>query len=266
MKAFLTQMSTDGRLILRNIFLWITLGFLVLIIVVVNFLLPKEINRLPETDEIVQEYSIPIQYTYTSEVQVPPPFNKRMVPLMISLEAVMTGILLAGVLILTEKERQLIRAYRVSPAGAFSYVSAKVVLFSLVGVVYSCLIAVFTVGFDFHIGPFLWLSFLASALFTLMGMAVSVFLRSLSTWLMIMAFLIGTNTLVLFAYIFPSGAMDIMKILPAYTMIFAYERTLFGVSGFADVGLETLTLWVAGLFILCLICVRFRLLRPYKGE
>lgn len=208
----------------------------------------------------------PVAFSHSSEELEPPSFNKRMVPMMISLEAVMTGILLAGVLMLTEKERRITCAYRVSPAGALSYVLAKTVLFSAVGMLYSFLIAVFTVGFNFHMGPFLLLSFLASALFTLMGMAVSVFMQNLSTWLMLMAFLIGTNTIVLFAYIFPAVSMEFMKLLPAYTMIFAYERTMFGPAGLDGNGFGTLALWVAGLFVLCLACVRFRLLRPHKGE
>lgn len=323
MRAFLTQMATDGRLTLKNIFLWITVGFLVLIVILVNFFLPKEVTTQPITvvhyglelpghreagslaeleemvrqdDKLVGVYeahgqlvvlvnhlsekqaatalatilddnkSTPIQYSQTSEATEPPPFNKRMVPMMISLEAVMTGILLVGVMILTEKERGITRAYRVSPAGTLGYVLAKTTLFSLVGMTYSFLIAVFTVGFNFHIGPFLLLSFLASALFTLMGMAVSVFLQSLSTWLMLMAFLIGTNTLVLFAYIFPAISMDFMKVLPAYTMIFAYERTMFGPAGFAGNGFGILAMWTLALFALCLLCVRFRLLRPHKGE
>lgn len=323
MKAFLSQMATDGKLTLKNIFLWITIGFLIVIVVTVNFFLPKEnitppvrvahfgmdlpehteaasieeleamvkqdatlVGVYKEDGELVvltnnlskkqaaaaltgileQKAGVRVHYTHTAEILEPPPFNKRMVPMMISLEAVMTGILLAGVLMLTEKERRITRAYRVSPAGAVSYVLAKTILLSLVGMVYSFLIALFTVGLDFHVGPFLLLSFLASALFTLMGMAVTVFLQSLSTWLMLMAFLIGTNTIVLFAYIFPAISMDFMKVLPAYTMIFAYERTMFGAPGFAGGGFETMALWVAGLFILCLACVRFRLLRPHKGE
>lgn len=323
MKAFIMQMTTDLKLTLKNIFLWITLAFLVVIIVVINFFLPKEdtsphvtvvhyglelpncqeAGSIEELEDMVQQddqlagiynsngtlvvlsnhlsqkqsaivlstmlkpvNSRPVPYSYTSEVQTPPPFNKRMVPMMICLEAVMTGILLAGVLILTEKEYHITRAYRISPAGAVSYVLAKAILFSLAGMVYSVLIAVFTIGLDFHTGPFLLLSFLASALFTLLGMTASVFMQSLSTWLMLMAFLIGTNTIVIFAYILPAISLDFMKILPAYTIIFAYERTLFGSAQIAGAGFEVMAGWVICLFILCVICVRFRLLQPHKGE
>ena len=83
---------------------------------------------------------------------------------------------------------------------------------------------------------------------------------------MLMAALIGVNTLVLFAYSFPSISMDFMKVLPAYTMIFAYERTMFGPAGFFGNGFGVMALWMLGLFALCLFCVRFRLLRPHKGE
>lgn len=47
MKAFLTQMATDGKLALKNIFLWITIGFLIIIVVSVNFFLPKESTARP---------------------------------------------------------------------------------------------------------------------------------------------------------------------------------------------------------------------------
>lgn len=323
MKTLLIQMTTDAKLIMKNIFLWITAGFLVLIIIVVNFFLPKEtvaesiiiahygmefsegpeaggVEELTEMvrkdgnmigvyakdDEVVvvvnnlsekqargavsrifeRENGIPVNYSYTSQVIPPAPFHKRMVPMMISLEAVMTGILLAGIMMLTEKERRITSAYRVSPAGAVSYVMAKTILFSLIGMLYSFLIALFTVGMDIHVGPFLLLSFMVSALFTLMGMAVSVFLKSLGNWLLLMAFLIGTNTIVLFAYIFPAGSMDFMKVLPAYPMIFAFERTMFGPAGYAGNGFGVLALWTVGMFVLCLLCVRFRLLRPHRGE
>ncbi len=323
MKTLFIQMAADGKLILNNIFFRITIGFLVLIILTVHFILPKGAANasvkivqfgmglvgLPEADSIVEleefvradenvigvyeqngelavlvnnlsekqaraalgqisprEDGVPIRFSHTSQITQPAPFHMRMVPMMISVEAVMTGILLAGVLTLNEKERMITRAYRVSPAGALSYVASKTVLFSLVGAAYSFLIAVFTVGFDIHIGPFLLLSFIVSALFTLMGMAVTVFLKSLTSWLLWMAFVIGTNTVVLFAYIFPSVPMDYMKLLPAYPMIFAYEWTMFGLGGYAGNGLEILALWAVALFAVCLMCVKFRLLRPHRGE
>lgn len=261
MKAILTMLQTDARLVRKNIFFWVTIGFLILIVVSVNFLLP---SGTVETDAAAGFPADALTITYLGPVSEPAPFNLRMVPLCICCEAVITGILLSGVLILSEKSEGIARAYRISPGTALEYVLAKTLLFSIIGSLYSLLIAVFTIGFTFNLLPFILLAFTASALFTLIGIAMTVFMRSVSNWLMVLAFVVGINMLAMFSYLFPAAAVDFLKILPAYPIFFAFDNILFGTQSLKGFG--TIALWTAASLLLCLGCVKYRLLRPHKGE
>lgn len=200
----------------------------------------------------------------TGSTITPPPFNKRCLPVFICFEAVVQGFLLAGVLMLNEKSGKIVRALQVAPVSALHYWIAKILLFSVVGSLYALLMATFTVGFHFPVVPFILVSVLASAIFTMLGMITAVFFRSLNNWFMLASLILGINMLTMFAYIFPSMTLPFMRLIPSYPFIFIFEQILFGkLKLTADT--FSIIVWLSVLCVVSIFCVKRKFLRPQKG-
>lgn len=202
--------------------------------------------------------------TQTGGTITPPPFNKHCLPVFICFEAIVQGFLLAGVLMLNEKSGKIVRALQVSPLQAFQYWMAKILLFSIVGSLYALLMAVFTVGFSMSFVPFILVSMLASATFTMLGMITAVFFRSLNNWFMLAALILGVNMLTMFAYVFPSLSFPFMRLLPSYPFIFIYEQILFG-SFRLTFDAVSILVWLLALCVASIVCIKIKYLRPQKG-
>ncbi len=159
------------------------------------------------------------------------PGNIRLTPVFICFEALISGFLMAGILLLEEKEGKTIKAYRVSPAGTIHYVCGKMLLFSIMGTVYSLLLAVLITGFQFEWISFILLAFLSSALFTLFGLSVTVFFRDISSWFSISIVVLTVNMLTMVSYSSPSFSPAWIRLIPSYPIIFGFEEVLFGTAG-----------------------------------
>lgn len=322
MKSVLSLMTVDLKMVLKNIFFWVLVGMLIVIVLVVNFLLPQKIEtnspdivtygfeatgykqagNIDELKELVAEnknivgvilenerftvlanhYSekqaaavvLPFSDRNTGTTQVlisqtgntvnPPPFNKRCLPVFICFEAVVQGFLLAGVLMLNEKSGKIVRALQISPLHTFHYWLAKILLFSVIGSLYALFMAVFTVGLSFSVIPFILVSMLASAIFTMIGIITAVFFRSLNNWFMLASLILGINMLTMFAYIFPSLSLPFMRLIPSYPFIFIFEQILFGSLKLTSEAVSIIV-WLSVLSVASLICIKNKFLRPQKG-
>jgi fluoroquinolone transport system permease protein len=178
------------------------------------------------------------------------PFNERMTPVFICFEALVIGFILGGALMLSEKEEGTIHALRISPMGAHRYLISKTMLFSLIGALYALLMAIFCVGTGFSIVSFILLSFFGAAIFSLIGLAFSTLFKDMSSWFFSMALLLSVNMLPVVAYLEPSFSPLWMKAIPSYSIIFAYERILFGLSGNSLPVVLTVAGWCTGSYVL----------------
>lgn len=193
------------------------------------------------------------------------PQNIRLAPIFICFEALVLGYLLSGILMLSEKEQMTIKAFRVSPAGTVPYVLGKTLLFAALGTLYALLMAVLIVGVRFDWGGFLLLSFLSSALFTLLGLSVTVFFRDMSSWFFTALLILSANMLTMASYSAPSFSPFWIRMIPSYPVIFGFAHILFG-SGKGIAGtLLTVTIETVVLFALSCILVRLKLLKSGRS-
>lgn len=250
MKRIITLIVLDAKLTVKNIFFWITFVMFAAIIITVHLMALFEANQ------------IPAQCEYLSGRVELLPFHERIVPIFICFEALTAGMMLSGALLLTEKSQKTLQAYQVSPSGTVSYIIAKTLFLSAAGTTYSFLIALLTLGLTFPLGRMLLLSFLSSALFTIIGIIIAIFVRSVSNWIMMLAFILGSNMLTLFSYLYPAVPIKYMKLLPAYPVLFQMEQILF--AGRVGTGLGAIVLWLAVSIAICYIAVKYVLLRPQK--
>ncbi len=177
------------------------------------------------------------------------PFNKRMTPVFICFEALIIGFILGGVLLLSEKEEGTIRAMRIAPIGVDKYLISKTGLFSIIAVLYSFLMALFCIGFNFPVLSFALLSFFGAAIFSLIGLAFTTFFKDMSSWFFSMALLLSINMLPVVAYSEPSFSPLWLRVIPSYSMIFAYENILFGMGRSLIPVVFTVAGWCIGAYL-----------------
>jgi hypothetical protein len=178
------------------------------------------------------------------------PFNKRMTPVFICFEALIIGFILGGALMLSEKEEGTIRAMRIAPIGADKYLISKTVLFSIIAVLYALLMAFFCIGLNFAIFHFVLLSFFGASIFSLIGLAFTTLFRDMSSWFFSMALLLSVNMLPVVAYSDASFSPLWLRMIPSYSLIFAYENILFGMGRSLLPTVFTVMGWCIGAYVI----------------
>lgn len=191
--------------------------------------------------------------------------NKRLTPVFICFEAIVLGFLMAGVLMLGEKQEQTLRAYRVSPGGAFAYIASKTLLLALLGTLYALLMTVFTIGIHFDWFNFIAISLLGCAFYSLLGLCVTVFFRDISSWFFLAALILSINMLPSVSYSVPTFSPAWISHIPSYTTIFAYEEILFDTGKSLSSAYLLLSLETAAAFALSMFLIKKKLLTAAKG-
>lgn len=182
-------------------------------------------------------------------------FNKRMTPVFIAFEALIIGFILGGALLLAEKEEETIKALRVAPLGVDRYLLSKTLLFSIIAVLYALLMAVFCVGLSFSVLRFILLSFFGAAVFSLIGLAFASVFKDMSSWFFSMAVLLSVNMLPVISYTQPSFSPLWLRLIPSYSIIFAYENILFGMGRSSLPAVLTVGGWCVGAYLLSRLTV-----------
>ena len=193
------------------------------------------------------------------------PENIRLAPVFICFEAVVLGFLMAGILMLSEKEQKRIKAYRVSPGGALAYVISKALIFGIFGTIYALLMAVLIIGFDFNWPGFILLAFVSSVLFTLLGLAVTVFFNDMSNWFFTAVLILAINMTTMVSYSVPAFSPFWIRLIPSYTIIFGFEDVLFGAGRNIARALIITSVEAAALFAAACALVRIKLLKAGRS-
>jgi len=201
-----------------------------------------------------------------NDASVTIPFNKRMMPVFICFEALVIGFILGGALMLSEKEEGTIRALRIAPTGVDRYLISKTVLFSIIAVLYALLMAFFCVGFGFPAARFVLLSFFGAAVFSLIGLAFTTLFKDMSSWFFSMALLLSVNMLPVVAYSQPSFSPIWVRVIPSYSIIFAYENILFGMGRSPMPAVLTVAGWCVGSYLITRLAVGRYLLSKGGGK
>ena len=205
-----------------------------------------------------------VEVTNLDEAAKEIPFNLLFTPVFIAFEALMTGFILGGALMLAEKQDGTVRALRVSPFGAVNYVIAKTLLFSLIGTVYAALICLLTVGVSVNWALFLLLSFFGTAIFTMIGLAYTSPFHDMSGWFFSMVVLLSVNMLPVISYSNPAFTPFWMRLIPSYPILMAYRGAMFG--GTVDFWPVALSIayWCAVSFLLAVVFVQRKHLKGVK--
>lgn len=194
------------------------------------------------------------------EEAAPVPQNKRLMPTFICFEAIVTGFLMAAILLLGEKQEMVLKAYRISPGGTASYIISKVLLFAVVGTIYASLMTVLTVGVNFNWGLFLLLTLLGCILYTLFGLGVAVFFKDISSWFFVATLVLSINMLPMVSYSAPTFSSVWLQYIPSYPLMFAYSEVLFQTGKGIGSTLLLLTGEIIAAALICGVLIKKKLL------
>ncbi len=230
---------------------------------------PKAINALEAALQItwLQVADLGYQKVHEQVILRPdlekPPFSKSMLPLLMGLEVVMLGFAFISVLVFQEKAEGSIKAYRVSPRGAWLYIWSKSLAMVLISVVYALIITVPTIGLNLQWGSYLLLVALTSLLMTMLGLFIAAWFDTLSEFIFPMVGVFAVIGLPAISYLMPSFQLPIISAIPAYPLMFGLREIMFptGKTGFLLPLLITLVLETVVISLLTRWAVEKRLMR-----
>lgn len=154
--------------------------------------------------------------------------NKKMFPILLATDVIILGFLFAATMIFQEKSDGSIYSYRVTSAGTSNYILSKLLVNIFMGIIFSLIFAVFTIGFNFNYGGYLLIVILSSAFITLLGMFLGQFYNSISEFIYIIMTLSIIMSLPVISYMSPGFSFDIFKIIPSYSVIYIIDGFLKG--------------------------------------
>lgn len=156
------------------------------------------------------------------------PLNLEALPPLLTFEVLALGFLLAAVLLFQEREEGLHRALQVSPAGPAPYIGGRLLVLWGLGLISGMLLILLTVGWPARILEIMALLLLGTAFFTLLGLALAVFFRSLSEWFFIGVAVLLINMAPLLSTIIPGFAPAFLNLIPSAFLMQGLEGALFG--------------------------------------
>lgn len=201
------------------------------------------------------ETSLPV--VFLRNVSAPPAFNLKVVPIALVFEVVLLGFFFAAVMIFQEKQEATLKAYRVTPAGAWNYILSKNLLFIVLSLAYGIPLLLVGFGTSVNYGLLFLLLILTASMMTLLSLIIAVFFRNLSEWFFVGVAVLVINSLPSISYAMPSFSPRWMTWIPSYPAVFAVRDVLFNQANWAQiqpvifllVGLNLVSLVVAYLVV-----------------
>ncbi len=155
------------------------------------------------------------------------PLNHLMIPLLLAIDVGLLGFMFGAVMVLQDKQCRTITCFRITPAGALAYISAKLT----VNLALTLLNTVLLIGIGAHellaypaIYPLVLLSGVGM---TLLGIGMAVFFRTLSSFFYPMACVGMVVALPMYPYLHPAATIPLIEILPSYWLIQGADAILF---------------------------------------
>ncbi|HOO34149.1 MAG TPA: ABC transporter permease [Thermotogota bacterium] len=152
--------------------------------------------------------------------------KERMVPMLLASDVILLGFLFGTTMIFQERKERSITAYRVSPAGAMTYLMSKATLNVMMALVFTLAFCLFTIGFGINYVALLLLICVVAFLITFIGILLGQFFSSLSDFMYIMLGFMLIMSLPVFTYMNPNFRFVGMELIPSYQVIFIADAMM----------------------------------------
>ena len=189
--------------------------------------------------------------------------DKNSVPLMVLNESIMLGFALLATLIFMEKEEGTTKAFLVTPGRVWEYLMSKLMLMTLLGLISSVLIIVFTIGLGVDWFSIMLIVIAGCFFSTTLAMLIASFFDNISQ---AMVWVLGASLLLavpMISYFAPNFAPRFITVMPTYQLMFALKEALFPTGNFIFIlnTVVSLVIISTALFLLSTVLYKSRLLR-----
>ena len=157
------------------------------------------------------------------------PLNMKMIPVLLATDIIMLGFMFVAAMIFQEKKEGGLYAYRVSPGGTLNYILSKVIVNVMISVLFGVVFLFFTLGFKTNYFYFLSIIFLGAFLISLLGIFLAQFYSSLNEFIVVALIFNAVMALPVVSYFNPLIDIQILKIIPSYSLIYASDEIISSV-------------------------------------
>lgn len=150
----------------------------------------------------------------------------HLLPVLLVLNSALVGLFIIAAYIFIDKDEGTIRAIAVTPASIWTYLTAKVLMMLTTGLITGSLTILAVAGTTVHFGYFLLIMAGCNLFGSALGLLVASFFDSMTKALGALYVVIVIMSLATVSYMMPSFSPWLIRILPAYPMLYAFRETL----------------------------------------
>jgi len=190
----------------------------------------KEITKLAIsklfTDGAKNDKNVTIE-TLNPEISKKIPMNKWFLPVLLLMEAVLLGVVLVFAMSISEKTEKTQTAYMVTPGKALENLLGKIILFEVLGLLFTYILTPLVLGTDANY-LFLTLVVLIGSFFaTSFALIFATFYDNMSQALFPMMIAALFFALPVVSYLFPAFKPVIIRLIPTYPILIALKEAAF---------------------------------------
>lgn len=149
--------------------------------------------------------------------------RESFVTVMLSFEVTILGFLFIAVTLFSERDEGIIRAYRVSPGGVYSYTLAKILVWTIISSIYGLIILLLTTRPVFNVITYIPALFILNFFMTTLGFLLALNFKNISDWFFPGISLLVVNMLPQLHFSNPGFNPAWIKIIPGYHIYRIYE-------------------------------------------
>ncbi len=193
---------------------------------------------------------------------MPVPLRVQLFPIVLFSDPVMVGFYFVGGIVLLEKKQRVHAGLFTTPLTLIEYILAKTISLLALATLSSVLITLGAWGLAVNWAPLLGGVMLSSALFTLIGLAVVGYSRSLNHYLMLSA---GVMTVTVIPLLHHFGVLhsNLFYLLPTKASLILLDSSLLSTHwGYQLYGMVFLLLWMLGAWWWALRVLKTRVVYP----
>lgn len=155
------------------------------------------------------------------------PLNKNVLPMFLTMEPSLLGLVLIAAFIFMEKDEGTIRAYKVSPGKIPEYLASKITLMIILGWISTIISTFLVVGLNADYFSLLIIVTVASIFASGLGLIIASFFENISQSMIWIIFISIIFSLPFVSYFVPSFAPLYIRLLPTYSLQFALREAIF---------------------------------------
>ena len=186
------------------------------------------------------------------------PDRINLLPIFLVLNSALIGLFIIASYIFIDKDEGTIRAYAVTPARIWQYLLSKVGMMLVTGLITGLLTVMAVAGSRVHVFHFIIFMAACNIFGSALGLLIASFFDSMTKslgWLYIVIIIMSFASI---SYMMPSFSPLLIRMLPAYPMLFAFRQTLLTQPDYSYITFWALVFTGAAIVLFLLANLRFK--------